>query len=50
MKLMDKKRKEVWLDPEVICLLYKLADKKGWSLKQYMETILIRESHKAISK
>lgn len=44
------KRKEVWLYKVVIDRLQKLADKKKWSLKQYMESILEKDSRKAIKK
>lgn len=39
---MDKKRKEVHLNQTTINSLQQLADKKGWSLKKYMEYSLIR--------
>lgn len=42
------KRKEVWLYPVVIERLQKLADKKKWSLKQYMEHTLEKDSRKMI--
>lgn len=42
------KRKEIWLHEEVIKLLQKLADKKKWPLKQYMETVLVSHSKKAL--
>jgi len=42
-----KKRKEVQLSNQVIKDLQKLADKKKWSLKQYMEEVLIKDSEKA---
>lgn len=44
----DLKRKEIWLHPTVVGRLQVLADKKQWSLKQYMEWILTKESSKAI--
>jgi len=47
---VDFKRKEVWLNTLTIERLQKLADKKGWSLKQLMEHTLFRESIKAIKK
>jgi hypothetical protein len=49
---MDNKlqRKEVWLHPTVTGRLQALATKKGWSLKQYMEWVLAKDSSKAISK
>lgn len=40
------KRKEVRLHSDVIKRLQNLADKKKWSLKKYMETVLIKESAK----
>lgn len=40
------KRKEVHLDTNVIEHLQKLADAKKWSLKMYMEVVLIKESYK----
>jgi len=43
-------RKEVWLHDSVIERLQSLADKKKWSLKQFMETTLIRESNKLLKK
>lgn len=42
------KRKEVWLHPTVVGRLETLAAKKQWSLKQYMEWTLQKESSKAI--
>ena len=39
---MNKLRKEVQLEQEVITKLTILADKKQWSLKKIMETILIK--------
>ena len=42
------KRKEVWLHDTVIDRLQKLADKKKWSLKLYMEGALIKDSLKAL--
>jgi hypothetical protein len=39
---MNKLRKEVQLEQEVIDKLTILADKKQWSLKKMMETILIK--------
>jgi len=42
------KRKEVWLHPTVVGRLETLAAKKQWSLKQYMEWALGKESSKAI--
>jgi hypothetical protein len=39
---MNKLRKEVQLEQEVITKLTILADKKQWSLKKMMETILIK--------
>jgi len=44
------KRKEVHLYPVVIGRLQKLADKKKWSLKQFMESVLEKESRKEIPK
>ena len=44
------KRKEVWLHPTVAGRLETLATKTGWSLKQYMEWVLQKESSKAITK
>lgn len=43
-------RKEVWLYPIVIKRLQKLADKKQWSLKQYMESVLEKDSRKMITE
>jgi len=42
------KRKEVWLSHTVVGRLETLATKKGWSLKQYMEWVLTKETSKAI--
>lgn len=39
---MNKLRKEVQLEQEIIYKLTVLADKKQWSLKKMMETILIK--------
>lgn len=39
---MNKLRKEVQLEQEVISKLIVLADKKQWSLKKMMESILIK--------
>ncbi len=39
---MSKLRKEVSLEQEVIHKLVILADKKQWSLKKMMESILIK--------
>ena len=39
---MNKLRKEVQLEQEIIDKLMVLADKKQWSLKKMMETILIK--------
>jgi hypothetical protein len=39
---MNKLRKEVQLEQGVITKLTILADKKQWSLKKMMETILIK--------
>jgi len=39
---MNKLRKEVQLEQEIIDKLTVLADKKQWSLKKMMETILIK--------
>jgi hypothetical protein len=49
---MDDKlqRKEVWLHITSVGRLQTLATKKGWSLKQYMEWVLTKESSKAITK
>ena len=41
-------RKEVHLRDGVIARLQALADKKGWSLKKYMEWALERASMKGI--
>ncbi len=46
----ELKRKEVWLHPTVLDKLQLLASKKKWSLKQYMETVLINDSNKADKK
>lgn len=43
------KRKEVHLYPIVIGRLQILADKKKWSLKQFMESVLEKESRRAIN-
>lgn len=40
------KRKEIWLHPKVMEMLQTLADKKQWSLKQYMEWVLIKDANK----
>lgn len=37
-------RKEVHLEPDAVTRLQKLADKKKWSLKQYMEYVLVKDS------
>lgn len=39
---MNKLRKEVQLEQEIINKLTVLAEKKQWSLKKMMETILIK--------
>jgi hypothetical protein len=39
---MNKLRKEVQLEKEIIDKLTVLAEKKQWSLKKMMETILIK--------
>ena len=39
---MNKLRKEVQLEQEIIDKLIILADKKQWSLKKMMEVILIK--------
>lgn len=39
---MNKLRKEVQLEQEIIDKLTVLAEKKQWSLKKMMETILIK--------
>lgn len=39
---MIKLRKEVSLDPDVIAKLSILAEKKQWSVKKIMESILIK--------
>lgn len=39
---MNKLRKEVQLEQEIINKLIVLAEKKQWSLKKMMETILIK--------
>lgn len=44
---MEYIRKEVKLQKEIIEKLQKLADKKGWKLKPFMEKVLIKESSKA---
>lgn len=44
----ELKRKEVWLHVTVTGRLQALADRKGWSLKQYMEWVLAKESGKAM--
>jgi hypothetical protein len=41
-------RKEVHLEPAAVTRLQKLADKKKWSLKQYMESVLVKDSAKWI--
>jgi hypothetical protein len=43
---MSIKRKEVYLDTKVIERLQKQADKKDWSLKKFMENVLINQSKK----
>ena len=42
---MNKKRKEVRLEPEVISRLQKQANLYGLELKPYMEMRLVRISH-----
>lgn len=44
----ELKRKEVHLHVTVVGRLQTLADKKGWSLKQYMEWVLMKDSSKTI--
>ena len=44
------KRKEVWLYKSTIERLQILADRKKWSLKQYMEWVLEKESNKVIKE
>jgi hypothetical protein len=39
---MNKLRKEIQLEQEIIDKLTVLAEKKQWSLKKMMETILIK--------
>jgi hypothetical protein len=41
-------RKEVHLDKDAIKRLQELADKRKWSLKKYMEYVLVKESGKLI--
>lgn len=41
-------RKEIHLTPEALSSLQVLADKKQWSLKKYMETVLSNESRKVL--
>jgi hypothetical protein len=43
-------RKEVWLFEDKIEALQELADKKGWSLKKYMETVLFTHAGKYINR
>jgi len=40
-------RKEINLEKEVLVLLQLRADKKKWSLKKYMEQILIKDAKKS---
>jgi hypothetical protein len=44
------KRKEVWLHEKVIDRLEKLAGKKKWSLKSYMEHVLSMASNRQFKK
>jgi len=44
----EKVRKEVRLHPSIIELLQVGADRKGWSLKRYMENTLFREAKKQV--
>lgn len=44
------KRKEVWLSKPTIERLQIFADRKKWSLKQYMEWVLEKESRKIINE
>ncbi len=44
-----KKRKEVYLDPEVISILKMKAKYTSRSLKNYMEQVLIRDSEENIA-
>lgn len=39
-------RKEVWLWEDRIKRLQEAADKKEWSLKKYMEYILVKEANR----
>jgi len=39
-------RKEINLSEEVLVSLQQKADKKKWSLKKYMEQILIKDAEK----
>lgn len=43
-------RKEINLSKEILDLLQKKADKKKWSLKKYMEQILIKDAEKNNTK
>lgn len=44
--MKDTKRKEVHLPNEAIYRLQILADRKKWSLKKYMESVLLSTSYK----
>jgi hypothetical protein len=44
--MKDTKRKEVVLPNEAIERLQILADKKKWSLKKFMESVLLHTSYK----
>lgn len=48
--MKDFIRKEVHLDAKVTGRLQMLADKKKWSLKKYMETVLEKDSNKAMKQ
>jgi hypothetical protein len=50
MERKELKRKEVWLHGIVVERLQILADKKKWSLKQYMEHILETNSRKVFKE
>lgn len=43
-------RKEINLTQEIVTLLQSKADKKKWSLKKYMEQILIKDAEKGNTK
>jgi len=46
----DLVRKEVWLWEDKVAPLQREADKKEWSLKKYMEWVLIKQSERLSNK